>query len=862
MNSDVENQIRQNTTWSKLPLHIKQVLGDSQNDVRNQLRFKGNLIRTVRKDEKIYYEELLQYSREHLMLFPYQLSDVLVKGMRITPFQYYCNIIQDLMEQEKSYDSLPNFTAADCKCNLLFQAPANLLLGIGRNQYIDLMNQCRSSKITIVSLQKFFRRKSVREIIPNKPVADINIEPWWIIQIGYVTQDDIKVMVGECEKLIIDQIIDNGAVKAGDMNSKDVHSLYAKGLVYLDVPVNDEDYIVVPPLEGFVMNRVLGDYFETLLYKIFVSIDEHTPVSELANVLQIDLKLVKNAISMYCRLGFARRKNSDLDSYEYHPSWAIERRRNSKRTLSEDPLLLDWNTVEKVSNEVFEIGSRSSENLIVDEPVTVFTDQSNSPSSSAKKIVFLFDATLTAYLMMGNLSPVGFIIYSINGLKSHAVTMFEVGKLSDESLESLLQELDKVADIGEGEAQRYFDHALTLRSTIHFLRHNRNLCFDLEYPNNAPLGLDLIRCESLLSLESATCARLLNKNYALLVSVAPLSNEVRTVGGISPPHLGPAISEVNSIWFKLFLYHVTGYGPPTLLLTKGTRIRRLPKMFLVFDRLLVTTWGHDPGVLPVSNVLLTLNDALTHSAVLVQGYGVSADGELQYIPFPIDDSENSKENARVHSAIASLSREMDLRHSCGYVTMLKMTSKSDSHIRKADSVTDKSDSTLFLNLPVNGFKDESAIHVLEAELDSLALQTNVTPSKSKVSNKVSLSDRDWTLLDCNFGLPLFDAQLNKVICEKFSHFQLCSKESLQHLTQSSHDLSEKLLMFISEFKSKSVVDYTTLIQSKNNETEIAVPSACLSFCKGKLNVHTVRIVLGYWSFTFRVFGTQCAEEID
>lgn len=38
----------------------------------------------------------------------------------------------------------------------------------------------------------------------------------------------------------------------------------------------------VPPLENFVMNRVLGDYFETLLYKIFVSIDEHTNIAEVS----------------------------------------------------------------------------------------------------------------------------------------------------------------------------------------------------------------------------------------------------------------------------------------------------------------------------------------------------------------------------------------------------------------------------------------------------------------------------------------------------------------------------------------------------------------------------------------------------
>lgn len=60
---------------------------------------------------------------------------------------------------------------------------------------------------------------------------------------------------------------------------------FRKGLIYLDVPITAADMVQVPPLQGFVMNRILGDYFETLLYKIFVSIDEHTTVGEVKIIL-------------------------------------------------------------------------------------------------------------------------------------------------------------------------------------------------------------------------------------------------------------------------------------------------------------------------------------------------------------------------------------------------------------------------------------------------------------------------------------------------------------------------------------------------------------------------------------------------
>jgi len=50
-------------------------------------------------------------------------------------------------------------------------------------------------------------------------------------------------------------------------------------------------------------------------------------------------------------------------------------------------------------------------------------------------------------------------------LKNLAVTLFEVGKLTDESLDDFLSELEKVKQLeGDvGDAGRYFDHAITLR---------------------------------------------------------------------------------------------------------------------------------------------------------------------------------------------------------------------------------------------------------------------------------------------------------------------------------------------------------------------------------------------------------------
>ncbi len=233
--------------------------------------------------------------------------------------------------------------------------------------------------------------------------------------------------------------------------------------------------------------------------------------------------------------------------------------------------------------------------------------------------------------------------------------------------------------------------------------------------------------------------------------------------------IGPIVPEVNSVWFKLYVYNLMSNGPATLLLPRGYRIKQLPVVFTQNnERLYVTSWGHEPFITTnETNILLTLNDALAHSPILVQAYGRDlTDGVTMFIGFNDQSHPMYK-----HKVVREVHDKLNLKFFTGYICLL------NAHLNNSD--------------------------VLNAE------------------------DDNWCLLDIRFGIPLFDVELNSKLLDLIEKNGLLTKTNLNCMLDQSKVLRQDLLKFICDTQkdtqflsthnaNMSMFDYITATNNSGN----------------------------------------------
>jgi len=237
-------------------------------------------------------------------------------------------MLKDNLENERSYDQLPNFTAADVL----------RLTGIGRNEYIELLNQARSKR-SLSYITGFLRRTSSvndNKVSLPRTLPKVHLMPWWVARMGFPSELQVQALTAQARTLL-DELMDS-ETKTFFIHTlitrEGFNELHSRGLIFIEVPVSENEHFRVPVLDGFVMNRLSGDYMESLLYKVFSTMSSQS-VGELSQLLDEKVELVIDAISTLSRLGFVEKMESGGNGDSFFDFNSDTNSTSSKNTFDE-----------------------------------------------------------------------------------------------------------------------------------------------------------------------------------------------------------------------------------------------------------------------------------------------------------------------------------------------------------------------------------------------------------------------------------------------------------------------------------------------------------------------------------------------
>lgn len=115
-------------------------------------------------------------------------------------------------------------------------------VGVGRNEYIAILNQCKSKK-----LLWRVNKGIARDFLPATPLSP-RAEPWWLVNVVNVGETEYRALDAE-DKALLKAAAVTGGVPLRALDAARVMALYTVGLVYFTVPILHSDHVAIPPLE-------------------------------------------------------------------------------------------------------------------------------------------------------------------------------------------------------------------------------------------------------------------------------------------------------------------------------------------------------------------------------------------------------------------------------------------------------------------------------------------------------------------------------------------------------------------------------------------------------------------------------------
>ncbi|KAI7755963.1 hypothetical protein M8C21_010370 [Ambrosia artemisiifolia] len=407
-------------------------------------------------------------------------------------------------------------------------------------------------------------------------------------------------------------------------------------------------------------------------------------------------------------------------------------------------------------------------------------------------------------------------------LKSHAVTLYEAGKLGYASIEDLCNDLSTLEGKRfEGELQEFANHAFSLRVVLKCLTSGGLSPDELDTPavsssndeevtsmvadmslkqesepavnEMGPLAndsdttngvandveniiqkkvrkyrVDILRCESLANLPSTTLESLFKRDYDIIVSMVPLPVSSFLPGPKGPVHFGPPSHSSMSPWMNLVLYSAVSCGPVSVVLMKGQCLRLLPAPLAGCEKALIWSWDGSSvaglgskfqGNLVKGSILLhCINSLLKHTAIFVQ-------------PFSrFDLNESGKMN--------TIDIPLPLKNSDGLFAGIE---KEALGLELTTAEISKMNSLL------SNLADKLSLWTV-GYIRLLKLYKEGNKNAFAPDNDVNY---EWVPLCVEFGIPLFSPKLCNFICQRVVSSQLLQTESFTENRDAMQELRRR-----------------------------------------------------------------------